>query len=466
MDYYKNYIIYKNSYLQLRNSINNHKIREPELDGGGQKYMCNYKNHEYKKICVKNNKGSYSSLDDCYKECDSKFITNQLQKANLHKETVQFYLFIEKLIKNEHMNIYIKGGNVIGLAVLKLIYDAYVNDNIKFKNTLNEFLKLELIKDWDFEGYTNNKKIDINYKQKLENIAKQQQLALRAKTFILYQTKKPILIYEKALYEIAILDSYSCEYSKMEIPMTTMKVMVNMSNIKYIYMMSKCFYSWKTKHIPIDLDIVKKILSQIEIIIHPHKYGYYDPFEKIDVGEINNELVSFIKKITSSDKYLTQFLITHMQDPYRLIYRFGKNIHKTKQIIDFIKKNMSNKKIPSWLLNVDKTVNVVNNFINKLGEKLKNIYENTESFDKTLDFLDGVNFGKPQIQIEWKEFDSDAKSRFNKIFEPLINKIGLDKFKNIIKSYKINNNIKDSELSNSDKIIKLFKFLIKNNVFD
>ena len=68
-------------------------------------------------------------------------------------------------------------------------------------------------------------------------MASKQRLVPRAKTFVLYQTKYPILVYEKALFEIAILDSDSTDFSKMEIPMTTMKVRVNLSNIKYIFML-------------------------------------------------------------------------------------------------------------------------------------------------------------------------------------------------------------------------------------
>lgn len=474
MNYYSKYIKYKNKYINLTNEINNNikSITLNNLDqlnqqGGYSTYICKPNTQKYIETCTENNKGNYKTKEDCEKECDPKFISVQLKKANIHKESLQFYFFIQDLINNEQMSIYIKGGNVIGLAVLKLIYDTYKNNDNKFKYAFTNFLKMELIKDWDFTGYTKpNQEINEKYRSKLDKLANKQKLVPRAKTFVLYQTKYPILIYEKALFEIAILDSDSTDFSKMEIPMTTMKVSVNLTNIKYIFMLAKSFYSWTEKHIPIDLDIVKKILSTIEIIIHPHKSGLYDTGKKLDTGEINNNLVEFIRNFTKNDIYWTQFLITQLEDPYRLIYRMcEKNIGKTEKIIDFIKKNIHTNKYPTWLLNVDKTIDIINRFIGELGKKLSIIYKQTRSLNAVLEFLSGANFGKPQIQIEWDEFNSNTKTRLKNIFYPLVQEIGLDNFTDLINLSESKLSSKSSELSSSDKIIKLFSFLLKKNFF-
>ena len=366
------------------------------------------------------------------------------------------------------MTIYIKGGNVIGLAVLKLIYDTYKNNDNKFRQAFVNFLKMELIKDWDFAGFTHNQVIDIQYRNKLDKLASTQHLVPRAKTFVLYQTKYPILVYEKALFEIAILDSDSTDFSKMEIPMTTMKVCVNLANIKYIFMLAKSFYSWTQKHIPIDLDIIKKILASIEIDVHPHKYGLYDPGKKLDVGELGKDLVEFIWNFTDGDMYWTQFLITQIEDPYRLIYRMcEKNIDKTDKIIDFIKKNIHIKKslFPTWLLDTNKTMDIINRFIGELGKKLAQIYKQTENLDNVLNFLSGAQFGKPQIQIEWAQLNQETKLRLKRIFEPMVKHIGSTEFKNIINSRKSKLSTKSSDLTNSDKIIKMFGFMNDKNFF-
>lgn len=463
MNYYKKYLKYKTKYLTLLDKLD--KINNNIQEGGESKYICEPNKQKYEEICIKYDNGNYKTKEECEKECDPKFISIQLKKANIHKETLQFYFFIQDMIDKENMSIYIKGGNVIGLAVLKLIYNTYKNNDKKFSYVFKDFLRMELIKDWDFAGHTNNKEIDIQYRTILDLYASKQKLVHRAKTFILYQTKHPILIYDKALFEISILDSESTNFSKMEIPMTTMKIQIDLTNIKYIFMLAKSFYSWNKNHIPIDLNIVKKILSSIEIIVHPHKAGLYDPDKKLDVGELNKNLVKFIQSFTNGDIYWTQFLITQLEDPYRLIYRMcEKNITKTKKITDFIKKNINKKSLPSWLLDVNKTMNVINRFINEFGKKLAQIYKQTNKLNNVLDFLSGTQFGKPQIQMEWEKFNQETKLRLIKIFEPLVNQIGLSEFKNIINSYKSKLSTKSSNLTNNDKIIKLFEFLIEKKV--
>jgi hypothetical protein len=291
-------------------------------------------------------------------------------------------------------------------------------------------------------------------------------LVPRAKTFILYQTKYPILVYEKALFEIAILDSDSTDYSKMEIPMTTMKVRINEYNLKYIFILAKFFYSWTTKSQPIDLDIVKKVISKINIIIHPHINGLYNVKNKLDTGELNENIIEFIKKFTNNNSLWAQFLITQLEDPYRLIYRLPeKNLAKTSSIINFIHKELPGLKMPYWLLDPKYISKSTNQFVKQLGSKLSEIYSQTKSFDKVLEFLNGSNFGKPQIQIEWDDFNSDTKSRLKVIFGPIVKQIGSDNLKKIIESNGIDKIKNTSGLTNSNKILKLLGFLLKKKLF-
>ena len=250
----------------------------------------------------------------------------------------------------------------------------------------------------------------------------------------------------------------------MEIPLTTMKVKITEYNIKYIFMLAKSFYMYTKHNVPIDLDILKKILSKINIFIHPHKFGLYDPKNLIDKGEINNNLFNFIDKFTNHSIYLNQFLVTQLEDPYRLIYRlYEKNIVKTLDIVNFIKKELPKTKMPYWLLNVKYIKQITNHFIKKLGIKLAEIYKQTKSIDKVLDFLNGSNFGKPQIQIEWKDFNLNTKNRLKDIFYPTVKQIGVENLKKIIESKKITNS---KDMTNSNKILKLLNFLIDENIFN
>lgn len=456
------------------NSVNNQESGKMNISFNltGGKYMCEANKNNYSQICpilpdksksLKDEKNIFKTKAECENECEKKFITVQLKKSHLYNESVQFYLFIKDLIQKENMKIYIKGGNVIGLVVLKLIYDEYANNDVKFERAFKKFLSLELIKDWDFTAYTDGVDTDEKYRAKLDKMAAKYRLVPRAKTFILYQTKVPILVYDKALFEIAIIPA-DTPYSKMEIPLTTMKVEVTEHNLKYIFIMAKNFYSYKTKGIPIDLSIVKKVISRTHIKIHSHKKGMYDPKPKIDVGDLNNNLVDFISKFAGGDKYLTQFLITQLEDPYRLVYRMPeKNIVKTKQIENFISQNLPKTPKPDWLLDTDKATNLLNKFIDKLGMELKKIYSQSHLFDSVLDFLEGANFGKPQIQIEWEEIGQEAKNKIKRIFTPLVQQIGRSEFKKMIRSLmeKYNlNKLKPSEMTNSQRIIKFFDFLV------
>lgn len=461
------------------NIINNPNIIiEDFTNQMGGDFMCEANKNKYEQICpiyssnsksLKSEKNIFKTKPECINECEKKFITIQLKKSKLFGESVQFYLFIKDLIQKENMKIYIKGGNVIGLVVLKLIYDEFSNDNVKFEKAFKKFLSMELIKDWDFTAYTDGTDTDEKYRAKLDKMAAKYKLVPRAKTFILYQTRVPILVYDKALFEIAIIPS-DTPYSKMEIPLTTMKVEINERNLKYIFILAKNFYSYKTHGIPIDLSMVKKVISKINIKIHPHKKGMYEPKPKIDTGDINNNLVDFISKFAGGDKYLTQFLITQLEDPYRLIYRMPeKNIVKTKQIENYISQNLPKTSKPDWLLDTDKATFVLDKFIDKLGMELKRIYVQAHLFDNVLDFLEGANFGKPQIQIEWDDIGLEARNKIKRIFSPLIQQIGKNEFKKMIRSlmekYQINK-LKPSEMTNSQRIIKFFDFLInEKNIF-
>ena len=95
-------------------------------------------------------------------------------------------------------------------------------------------------------------------------------------------------------------------------------------------------------------------------------------------------------------------------------------------------------------------------FTKTLSIKLVQIYKQTNSLNAVFIFLSGAYFGKPQIQIEWRQFNQDTKSRLKNIFNPLITEIGLDNFKNQL------NNISGTISIEQTNFIKLFKFLLVN----
>jgi DNA-dependent RNA polymerase auxiliary subunit epsilon len=425
MNYHDKYLKYKIKYLKLKN-IN-------ILDGGAknQRFECKPNQDKFTDICVPSANGKYKNQDRCINDCETKFISNQLIKANIKGEALKFQLFIKEIIKDEKIDVYIKGGNVIGLSLLKMIYDKYKNDDKKFKESFNEFLKLELIKDWDFASYTKNA-ITEEYRDKLDTIAKKYKLEPRAKTFILYQTKKPILLEDKALFEISVLDYDN--YSKLELPLTTMKVKVNEYNVKYIFMFAKSFLDYK-KGREFDFDILKRMIQKINIIVHPHKNGLYDfnNKNKFDKGPINDDLLDYIKDFAKDDMNVTQFLVTHIIDPFRLFYRLpDKNIPKTDKLKKFIKNELGSKDLPDWLIDTKKISNLIKTFAQKLGTKIKEIYISEiqdnksilESINKVLEFLNGINFGRLQIEINNGLISKNNMKILSTLVKPLIDEVG------------------------------------------
>lgn len=414
--------------IYITNRYNNTKLLHEHIGGNNSSkfYNC-YPENNYNNICKQEKNGIYESKYNCMLECESRYINRHLIQANIKNETVKFYLFIRHIINKEKMSVYIKGGSVIGLYILKLINNKYKNNRKKFKRRLKEFINLKLMKDWDFAAYTKQSKtgdyyqITQSYRDKLDSIANKYNLVPKAKNFVLYRTKRPILINNEPFFEIAILDSDNI--STLELPMTSMKVKVTMRNIKYIYMFAKYFYSYIATDDDIDSDILMKMINKIDIIVHPHKKGLYNPKTKIDQGGLTSQLISFINRFSKGDNLISQFFVIHIQDPYRLLYRLPeKNIPKTKKIKKFIKNNL-NVQLPSWLIDTERITKLIEDFSIHLGQKLLDLY-NKNGITSVSNFMKGVLFNR--TRIECKKFTDSNIKILNNIIKPLMDKMILD----------------------------------------
>jgi len=421
-NFYNKYLKYKFKYTKLKyNNI---------LNGG--KFNCNPTN-EFNNICLENKDGKYRTKDSCINDCENQYIKNQLEKINIRHETTKFYLFIKDIITNEKIEVYLKGGNVLGLKILKMIYDKYKNNDKKFKECFDEFLKLDLIKDWDLTGYSNIP-ITEEYRKKLDKIARKYKLVPRAKTFILYQTDKPILLDDKPLFEISILDKDT--FSKLELPLTTMKIQVNEYNLKYIFMLCKEFYSNRLNQEKFDFNILKRLLSKINIKIHPHKNGIYKVENNFDKGKLNDNLLDFIKSYSKNDINLQQFLATQIEDPYRMLYRLvSKNIKKNNNIKDFLKNNLNIRQ--EWLFDDKWIIKHINDFTEKLGNKIADIYINSfnkskdiiSSLSDVADFLTEISFNR--VKSDYDTFENIGIKILENIFSKLLKSINKEELKKI-----------------------------------
>jgi len=430
------------------------------LNGG--KYECD-PNKNFPDICFESDKGKYRTKESCINDCETKYINKQLHEINIRHETMKFYLFIKDIIQNENMEVYVWGGNALGLKVLQMIHLKYSNDDKKFEKAFNAFLKLDLIKDWDFRSIT-KKEITPEYRTKLDKISKKYNLVPRATSFILYQTPKPIEIDDKAMFEISIVDTNL--YSDLEIPLTSMRVRVTEYNLKYIFMFAKSFFSYKLKNEPFDFSIMKRMLNKIRISIFPHKNGLYNITNDFDKGNINNDLINFIKEFTKNDINMTQFILTMLKDTTRIFYRlFEKNIPKINKIKKFLDNDVKWKGDVEWLFNSRKIENTLKEFINELSKKILLIYNNNYNKSKSiesalldvLNFMKGVSFKRVKIDYD-KLFTDENKKLIKIVFNDLVKEAGKNEILKI--------NIQQNNKSKEPSLIDFIKFLINKGLFD
>lgn len=428
MNNYLKYLIYKAKYLTLKN----------EQKGGNTKYKCNPLS-PFIEICESDDNGIYRSKEKCMNECEKKYINYHLIKTKLKHETDQFKQFIYELMDSNY-NVYIKGGTVLGLQILKILYDKY--SDTKFDLYFKEFIKTGLIRDWDFVAYTYL--IDDSFKKNMDKIAQKNGLVSRAKTFILYQSKYPIKINDQALFEIAILQNCN-ENIDLELPLTTMKIKVDKKNLDYIFIMAKCFSSNEN----IDTNLIKHIIKNINIIIPTNKNGFF-LFDKLYTGDLSNEMIKLIKNFTK-DIYLQQFIITHIKEPNRLLYRLlEKNIPKVNKIKTFFREANINCNSYKWLFDHLFISNMVENFVNILGSKIYSFINNEGNVIQNIEnFLNGINFIR--FETEFNNFGCKGIEFIKILFERI--------YKDILKDSINNKNNKNS------KLVKLMQFFVKNKVF-
>jgi hypothetical protein len=448
-NYYKKYFKYKLKYFKLKKLLINQSINQV---GGNDKYSCN-PNKPFLEICEKNSKGMYKSKQKCINDCENKYINYHLISSNIKRETTQFNLFIQDILKDNIM-VYIKGGTVLGLKILKMIWKKH--QGASFEKYFNEFLKLELIRDWDFAGYTESREIDASYRKQLDKIAKKYNLAPRAKTFILYQARVPIKMDDQALFEIAILEKD--DKVGLELPLTTMKVKVNRFNIFHIFMLAKCFYAYKTRQQPIDINVIKYLIQNIKIIIPEHKNGLF-LMDKLHQGELSPQLIDFIINFAKDDVNLQQFLITHIQEPHRIFFRLvEKNIPKVNKITLFLNENKLIDKTPTWIFDSKLIYNKIESFIELLGSKMYKLFVDNmakkisieTSIKQIDDLLNGINLSR--IQNEYKNFTCHGIDLLKSLFGRLYTEIAKDT--EII-----------HKLSNKSKLINILQFLNKQKIF-
>ena len=387
-NYYIKYLKYKNKYINLQSNLNQNQNLQSKLNSqlGGNKYECD-PNTNFSAICKENPDGLYKSKASCQNDCEGKYISKQLSMSIIRHERYKFVGFIKDLIEAK-INVYIVGGNALGLKILSMIAEKY--QGVKFEEVFQRFLLLELIKDWDFSAYT-RKPITTEENDEFDTLASSYKLARRARTFILYQAHKPLETDSKALFEINIQEKD--DYATLEVPISRMKIKITQQNLKYIFMFAHNFLSYKTSNAPFDMDLIKTMTGKIHIDILPHHNGLFKTTsESFDDGSLSTDLLNIISDFSSKCAEYEQFLIVQIKQPDRIFYRLiEKNIPKNDRIEKFLLENNISKNKPSWLFDSEKIRSLIQSFLKALSKHMVLIYErniSTRTVQEILTLID------------------------------------------------------------------------------
>jgi hypothetical protein len=182
----------------------------------------------------------------------------------------------------------------------------------------------------------------------------------------------------------------------------------------------------KTNKEEFDFDLLKRLISKISVILYPCKNGFYNDPKNFDDGELNENLIKFIKKYEKEDKNLPQFLVTHIKDPFRIVYRLPeKNIPKTEKIALFLDSAKIKNKI-NLLFDTDFVKKIVEKFTKDLGNEIEKIYKK-DGLDEVVIFLANIDWMIDRGTTTYKDSFSDySKELLDNILGKLIGQINKD----------------------------------------
>ncbi len=359
--YQKKYLKYKNKYLKLK-----------DLIGGEEKFKCDERNRTMGNLCVLDEKGTFRDKSNCEKDC------LEVKLKEEFDAWIQLFRWCSETFKDIH--IYCKGGSALGLLVLKTILN-------KDKSKYDDFINLNLIKDWDFT-------IIMSRDQQVQFIEKAKQLDIhnQGETIAILRYKKGLLLGEDYLLELSIKTSQ--ELYDLELPLTNLKFEVNSANIDLFLEIVKMYVN-KVINFDIlssNLDLLLRTITvngkeQVQSIQNG-LYTITDP-RYLSTANLNPKLLEIMNSVSCESSDLinqftfTQFLITQFCQPDRLFMRFlDKNVIKSQRITKFYKENGID--LPEWLINehiLDEISRKIIIFLSNLNQYIKSQISTEEPLD-------------------------------------------------------------------------------------
>lgn len=343
------------------------------------KFLCDVKD-TYNKICKVDENGTHISLEECISDCTDKYLQFHLSYDKVKDEVSTWISFINTL--SSKYNVYLRGGTVIGLYVLKLLS---VN-NVQLSSYFDDFYKLNLIKDWDFTVYTNisSKKEDGPIPEEILNIMPTQFRSEGKTIGIIRNRNSAKTINDEYLYEMSVKSTEPI-YT-LEIPMTALKVKLDKDNVREMFACANQFYNYSINKIsnPLDFDFIKYFVTNINIIEYKAKDGLFN-VDEVNFVDLSNPIINIIKN-TTNDLNEQQFLVCQTIEPDRLFFRLlYKNIPKSNAIKQFLDNLNINQ--PKFILNEKRLKDLINKFIGNIDNYIDNTFNDilNKSLKKLLD---------------------------------------------------------------------------------
>jgi hypothetical protein len=371
---------------------------------------------------------------------------------------------IQHLLNNKY-NIYIFGESVLGIQMLKMLFESntFIKSDKKLEMIIENFDKLQLFIKYEFIIYLSIEEV----KKIFENNS----------SFRMDENNVFRMIGEMKSFdgeslihlEFAHKDEYY-DCVNLDIPMMSMKILINdtiLENLFHFIRMVHQFSVEKKKKI-LDIEFLLQFTRQIQIYQNKAIDGFFDVCDNIDEynysrkcvfnkDDIKPELLEIMEdtidnlKITHNElvkkcgeKNILQFLINQFSEPDRMFVKMiQKYFNKTKIIEQYLLKLGIAIKSIDWMLNYNFVYDINYMFVSNLSERIQQLFvlKYEENYQMVNDLLILYN----KIKCE----NATDIDKLNDVIEQLINTYGNTKYLQeelrILEECKLASNLKDKE---------------------
>jgi len=343
---------------------------------------------------------------------------NNINEIDINTEINDWKNLFTKYLQ-ENFVLYVKGGYVLGIQILKMLKEKILQNNDMFY----KIIKMNLLQDVDFTLFSAKAYNEVvsmakpNFRREGSTIC-----ILRHNNYVQVGEKS----YDKnknpnALFELNVESKHINNISNplspnnIEIPMTAMTLQLTTKNIQQFMDFALIIY----RNIPYK-NIINEIYEKIdyfEINIPDSINGFLKLEEYQVINCINKRLNNIIYNVVLSvgsldvdqNKYgVIQFLISHIKQPTQLMRFIYKNIPKAYIIEELFEEN--NIQIPNWLIiSHDQCILLITELLTKIKLMIDNIFVNWNKYQHL--YYNNAN------NVRYKEHLLNILDQSSKIFD-------------------------------------------------